>query len=106
MRWLLGYLEEYAGHAQTAASKGAESHDTLRADPALNQAFTELRTLLERFANGKSFSGIQQRIQVLIEDARADESLRGWFKEVDTFSRKVGFLYFYLLNFFDIDKNC
>ena len=64
----------------------------LQSDPQLTQAFNELRTLLERFANGQSFNGITERVQVLIDDARSDESLRGWFKELDSFARRVSYL--------------
>lgn len=89
IQWLLGFLEEYASHGRNASSAAAGSHDALRGDPALNQAFAEIRTLLERFANGRSFSEITDRIQVLYDDARADDDLRGWFKEVDSFARRV-----------------
>ncbi|THH03681.1 hypothetical protein EW145_g6091 [Phellinidium pouzarii] len=88
VRWLLSYLEEYFGHARHATSKGAESHDALRSDPALTQAFSDIRTLLERFANGKSFNVISDRIQVVYDDASQDEQLRDWFKQVDSFARK------------------
>ncbi|EJD07781.1 uncharacterized protein FOMMEDRAFT_16402 [Fomitiporia mediterranea MF3/22] len=88
VRWLLGFLEEYAGHAHTASSKGADSHDALRNDPSLQQALAEIRMLLERFANGRSFSEITDRIQVLYDDAHSDEALRNWFKEVDSYARR------------------
>ncbi|KAI5117290.1 hypothetical protein M0805_006812 [Coniferiporia weirii] len=88
VRWLLDYLEEYSGHARHVSSKGAESHDALRSDPALTQALSEIRTLLERFANGKSFSSITDRVNVLYDDANQDDQLRAWFKEVDAFSRR------------------
>ncbi|KAL5532100.1 hypothetical protein ACEPAF_5664 [Sanghuangporus sanghuang] len=88
IQWLLGFFEEYAGHGRNASSKAAGSRDALRGDPALNQAFAEIRTLLERFANGRSFSEITDRIQVLYDDAHADDQLRGWFKEVDSFARR------------------
>ena len=89
IRWLLGFLEEYAGHAHTAASKTSNSHTALKGQPALNQAFSEIRTLLERFADGKSFDNINQGVNVLYDDAREDENLRNWFKDVDAFARKV-----------------
>ena len=88
IRWLLGYLEEYVGHAQHVSSKGQESHDVIRQDPAVNQAFAEIRTLLERFANGKSFNDITERINVLYDDANQDENLRAWFKEIDASARR------------------
>ena len=86
---MIGALEEYFGHAQNAASKGGESKDALRSDPALNQATVEIITLLERFANGRSIDTIKAKVQVLYEDARQDDSLRDWFKQVDSWARKV-----------------
>jgi hypothetical protein len=50
---------------------------------------TELRTLLERFANGQSMDPILDAMNVLIDDANRDPALRDWFKEVDTYIRKV-----------------
>ncbi|TDL13121.1 hypothetical protein BD410DRAFT_615157, partial [Rickenella mellea] len=54
IRWLLGFFENYASHGKHVAGKGQESHQALTEDPALNTALSELRTLLERFANGQS----------------------------------------------------
>lgn len=88
VRWLLGYLEEYASHAHTTALNSTNSHSALKDEPALNQAFAEIRTLLERFANGRSFNEINERVNVLYDDARNDESLRNWFKDVDAYTRK------------------
>lgn len=58
-------------------------------DPALKQATTELRTLLERFANDSSIDPIFDAINALYDDASRDEELRAWFRNVDTYSRKV-----------------
>lgn len=88
VKWLLGFLEEYTGHAKTATSQGAQSHDAVRSDPSLQQALSEIRTLLERFANGKSFNGITDRVNALYDDANNDPELRGWFKQVDAWARK------------------
>lgn len=114
IHWLLGFLEEYASHSKTVAGAGAEpslsrpltplmflpsarapaqdSHEQATADPALQQATHELRTLLERFANGTSLSVIGDAIQALYNDAQGDEELKDWFKSVDTYTRKVSFL--------------
>jgi len=89
VRWLLGFIEEYAGHGRRAASKGTDSHAALMDDPALNQALNELRTLLERFANGCSFQTIIEPINQLIDDAQQDESLKDWFRSCDGFMRKT-----------------
>ncbi|KII83317.1 hypothetical protein PLICRDRAFT_180576 [Plicaturopsis crispa FD-325 SS-3] len=89
LKWLLSYLEEYVHHAQTLAAHGKDTHQSLTSDPALKQSTHELRTLLERFANGRSISTIIDALNALIEDARTDESLRAWFASLDTYARRV-----------------
>ena len=58
MQWLLNFLEEYASHGRTIASHGKDSHQQLTSDPNLQTSMRELRTLLERFANGRSLDTI------------------------------------------------
>ena len=58
----------------------------------MQQATSELRTLLERFANGKSLSIIGDAMQQLYKDAQQDEELRQWFRDVDAYTRKVYFI--------------
>ena len=89
VRWLLGTFEDYRGHAGTIASKGVDAQKKLDEDGPLNQALLELTTLLERFANGRSFDEIHKRIDVVFQDAREDEELRDWFKKLDSFARRV-----------------
>jgi len=50
---------------------------------------SELRTLLERFANGKSMYLIFDPAHILIGDASKDEKLRAWFKDLNSYVRKV-----------------
>jgi hypothetical protein len=50
---------------------------------------TELRTLLERFANYKSLDVIIDAINALNDDTRRDQGLREWFQSVDAYIRKV-----------------
>ncbi|KAI0336661.1 hypothetical protein GY45DRAFT_1376920 [Cubamyces sp. BRFM 1775] len=89
IQWLLNFLEEYASHGRTAAEQGKESGKQITGDSSLQQATSELRTLLERFANGKSLSIIGDAMQQLYRDAQQDEELRQWFRDVDTYTRKV-----------------
>ncbi|THH17056.1 hypothetical protein EUX98_g9201 [Antrodiella citrinella] len=89
IRWLLSYLEEYAAHGKTVFGHGKDSHQQLTSDDSLQQATSELRTLLERFANGMSLGVIGDAMRVLYDDAQRDESLRDWFKGVDSYIRKV-----------------
>lgn len=58
-------------------------------DPDLQRAGSELRALLERFANGKSISDILDAAEQLNTDAKNDEGLKQWFKELDAFVRRV-----------------
>lgn len=58
-------------------------------DPAVKEATSELRTLLERFANGRSLGTIGEAMRTLYDDAQQDEELRHWFRSVDTYVRKV-----------------
>ncbi|KAL7283990.1 hypothetical protein ACG7TL_001263 [Trametes sanguinea] len=89
IQWLLNFLEEYASHGKTVAQQGKESGQQLTGDGSLQQATSELRTLLERFANGKSLSIIGDAMQQLYRDAQQDEELRQWFRDVDAYTRKV-----------------
>ncbi|KAI0057660.1 hypothetical protein BV25DRAFT_1970625 [Artomyces pyxidatus] len=89
IRWLLEFVEEYAGHGRSLAGHGKDSHGKLTSDPALQQSTTQLRTLLERFANGQSMDIIFGAIDDLVQDARNDEEFRHWFEGVDAYSRKV-----------------
>ena len=50
---------------------------------------TELRVLLERFANGMPLSTIGDAMHDLYEDAQKDEELKDWFKSVDSYIRRV-----------------
>ena len=58
-------------------------------DPVLQQAASELRELLERFANGKSMHLIFDSIGALNDDARRDQEFREWFKRLNAFIRRV-----------------
>ncbi|KAL1945663.1 hypothetical protein VTO73DRAFT_1665 [Trametes versicolor] len=89
MQWLLNFLEEYASHGRTIAGHGKDSHQQLAADPNLQTSLGEIRTLLERFANGRSLDTIGDAARALYDDAQKDEGLRHWFREVDEFVRKA-----------------
>ncbi|CAA7258482.1 unnamed protein product [Cyclocybe aegerita] len=89
VRWLLGFVEEYAKHGRTAAVAGKDHTQGVTNNKQLNICISELRTLLERFANNKSLDTVIDAINVLIDDSRRDESLREWFKSVNFYIRKV-----------------
>ncbi|TFK47462.1 hypothetical protein OE88DRAFT_1636556 [Heliocybe sulcata] len=90
IRWLLSFLEEYANHGNNAARDAKAHHDeNIAGQGSIQTATAELRTLLERFANGQSMDPIIDAFNQLAEDARRDEELRNWFKSVDGYVRKV-----------------
>ncbi|KAI0644415.1 hypothetical protein C8Q79DRAFT_1011468 [Trametes meyenii] len=89
MQWLLNFLEEYATHGRTIASHGKDSHQQLSSDPNLQTSLREIRTLLERFANGRSLDTIGDAMRALYDDAQQDERLRHWFRDVDEFVREA-----------------
>ena len=55
----------------------------------MKHATTELRTLLERFANGKSMDIVVDAGHALIDDAQRDPELKEWFKKVNAYIHKV-----------------
>lgn len=89
MKWLLNFLQEYATHGRTIAGHGKDSHQQLASDPNLKQSLGEIRTLLERFANGHSLSTIGEPMRTLNDDAQQDERLRHWFRDIDEYIHEV-----------------
>ena len=61
----------------------------MRSQGPMQQALGELRTLLERFANGMSMEVVGNAIQALYEDSKSDPELKQWFNDCDTYVRKV-----------------
>lgn len=60
-------------------------------DQALQDAINEIRTLLERFANGMSMDIVLDAFGALRDDAQRDQELSQWFEQVDAYVRKVRF---------------
>ncbi|CUA74610.1 putative protein C32A11,02c [Schizosaccharomyces pombe 972h-] [Rhizoctonia solani] len=89
IRWFLSAIESYHGHSKTVASSGQNSAKNVTSDPSLRLATRELRTLLERFANGQSMDPILDATGTLWDDAQKDEDLRAWFRKLDEYVRKV-----------------
>ncbi|KAI9441014.1 hypothetical protein H4582DRAFT_2074783 [Lactarius indigo] len=86
IRWLLATIEEYSSHGKHIAR---ESGSTIAQDNVLHTATSQIRTLLERIANGKSMDIIIDAINNLIDHAKTDEEFRRWFQSVGAYSRKV-----------------
>jgi len=49
---------------------------------------TDLKTLLERFANSTSFDDLFDAINQIYRDADKDPELKGWFKDMDKYIRR------------------
>ncbi|KAF8492864.1 hypothetical protein F5888DRAFT_1728342 [Russula emetica] len=89
IRWLLGIFEEYGKHGRHIAGAGKEAGGQVASDDVLRNSTTQIRTLLERFANGKSMDIIINPINQLIDNAKNDEEFRQWFQSVDAYTRKL-----------------
>jgi hypothetical protein len=89
IKWLLSVTEEYAELGHGITEEGRETAGKIINDPALGQAVSELRELLERFADGQSTHLIFDSIGALNDDAHRDEEFRAWFKRLHTYIRKL-----------------
>lgn len=83
---LLRLAEEYGRHGRNYGKGSADSAKDVRT--GLSAAEEDLRTLIERFANGTSTEDLWQSIGQIYKDADKDQELRDWFKQVDTYIRK------------------
>lgn len=83
---LLDLAEEYGGHAKNL---GQQSTGTVKETRSgLAQAEEDLKTLLERFANGTSSDDLWEAINVIYSDADRDPELKDWFKAMDKYIRR------------------
>ncbi|KAI4119587.1 MAG: hypothetical protein LQ345_000492 [Seirophora villosa] len=85
---LLNIAEEYSGHGKNISKQGAGSVKGAHSDTALTSAETDLRTLLERFANYTSADDMIDSINAIYRDADKDPELKNWFKSIDGYIRK------------------
>ncbi|KAH6603519.1 hypothetical protein Trco_008294 [Trichoderma cornu-damae] len=83
---LLRLAEEYGRHGRSYAKGSADSAKDVRT--GLSAAEEDLRTLIERFANGTSTEDLWQSIGQIYKDADKDQELRDWFKQVNAYIRK------------------
>ncbi|PHH63500.1 hypothetical protein CDD81_5781 [Ophiocordyceps australis] len=83
---LLRLAETYGKHGNTLGKGSAGSAKQARSGFAA--AETDLRTLLERFANGTSTSELWGSIQQIYKEADKDQELRGWFKSMNNYIRR------------------
>jgi len=83
---LLDLAEEYGSHANRLAKGGTGTVQDARSGFA--QAEGDLKTLIERFANGTSTDDLWASINTIYDDADKDEELRNWFKDMDRYIRR------------------
>lgn len=85
---LLRLAEEYTGHTRNVAGQGHGAVKGAHSQDSLQLAETDLKTLLERFANSTSFDDLFDSINQMYTDADRDPELKDWFKSMDRFIRK------------------
>ncbi|KAL3423219.1 hypothetical protein PVAG01_04966 [Phlyctema vagabunda] len=85
---LLNLAETYAGHANTVANQATGTVKGAHADDSLKLAEQDLKTLIERFANGTSSSDFFDSLNNIYADADKDPELKNWFKQIDAYIRK------------------
>ncbi|CAH0044074.1 unnamed protein product [Clonostachys solani] len=83
---LLRLAENYGRHGRTFGSGSASTAKETRSGFAAAEA--DLRTIIERFANGTSTEDLWASIAQIYKDAEHDEELRNWFKTVDAYVRR------------------
>ncbi|KAK7737810.1 hypothetical protein SLS53_006430 [Cytospora paraplurivora] len=84
---LLDLAEQYSGHANNIAKGGSGSVKEARG--GLAQAEADLKTLIERFANGTSTDDLWASVNQIYVDANNDPELKDWFKAVDRYVRRA-----------------
>lgn len=83
---LLDLGEQYGRHGRTATAGGANTVQQARG--GLSAAEADLRTLIERFANGTSTEDLWASIRAIYDAADRDPELKDWFKQIDAYIRK------------------
>jgi len=86
---LLNLAETYGGHANTIGQQSTGTVKGAHTDDSLKLAEADLKTLIERFANGTSTNDLFDAINNIYRDADKDPELKNWFKNIDTYIRKV-----------------
>jgi hypothetical protein len=88
--WLLSTVEAYFKQAKGVGSNQTKTATGLFGnDPVIQQAWSELRVLLERFAGGRSLDPVFDAVQRIWNDAKEDQEFRAWWSRADKFVRKT-----------------
>lgn len=85
---LLDLAEKYGGHGRDFTQQSAGTVKSAHDDTVLTRAETNLKTLIERFANFTSADDLFDALNQIYRDADQDPKLKGWFKRVDAYIRK------------------
>ncbi|CAG8953281.1 hypothetical protein HYFRA_00003488 [Hymenoscyphus fraxineus] len=85
---LLDLAEQYAGHANTIGQQSTGTVKGAHTDSSLKKAENDLKTLIERFANGTSTEDLFESLNTIYRDADKDPELKSWFKNMNTYVRK------------------
>lgn len=89
MTWFLDTLDNYFRSSKDASkSQGRNVEGVFGNDPVVQQAWDELRVLIERFANGRTLDGFFDAITKLRDDTRSDEEFRAWWRRAREFIRR------------------
>ncbi|GAA5879129.1 hypothetical protein JCM16303_001308 [Sporobolomyces ruberrimus] len=88
IEFFMDKAEHYQVQAKEATKQSGGTVASVRHDTNYQRAYSELRTLLERFANGASMQGIFDSIDQLYTDSANDSELRSWFRELTTYIRQ------------------
>ncbi|PFH58635.1 hypothetical protein XA68_13428 [Ophiocordyceps unilateralis] len=83
---LLRLAETYGRHGRSMGEGSAGSAKKARSGFAA--AENDLRTLIERFANGTSTAELWATIRQMYEAADKDSELKGWFKSMNSYIRR------------------
>jgi len=86
---LIGLVEKYGSTGRHASRQGTGVVQEVRSTGKIQTMETNLRVLIERFANSTSLDGLFDALETIYRDADKDPELKGWFKNLDTFIRKT-----------------
>ncbi|EAW10686.1 uncharacterized protein ACLA_051580 [Aspergillus clavatus NRRL 1] len=86
---LLSLAEKYGNYARDTSQQGAGTVEQVQSNKKVRTMETNLRILVERFANSTSLDDLFESLDNIYREADRDPELRGWFKNVDTFLRKT-----------------
>ncbi|PSR83317.1 hypothetical protein BD289DRAFT_370200 [Coniella lustricola] len=83
---LLDIAEQYGSHGKALATGGTGTVKDTRS--ALAQAEADLKTLIERFANGTSSDDLWASVNQIYVDSQNDPELRDWFRSMNRYIRR------------------